>query len=168
MLAPAVVVMGVSGVGKTTVGEAVARRLGFVFRDADEFHPPANVAKMSAGIPLSDEDRWPWLDAIGAAIRDDRHGIVVTCSALKRSYRERITSAARRPVKFVFLHGTRETIAGRLAGRKGHFMPPSLLDSQLATLEAPTVEERAISVSVEPPVEEVVEALLTGLRAQSG
>src|SRR5258708_3282081 len=136
----AIVMMGVSGSGKTTVGAALAARLGVGFRDADEFHPAANVAKMSAGTPLTDEDRWPWLDAIGAALAEagrEGRGIVVGCSALKRIYRDRLRAAAHRPIVFVHLTGSRETLETRMLTRKGHFMPASLLASQLATLEPP-------------------------------
>jgi gluconokinase len=157
----AVVVMGVAGSGKTSVGEELGRRMGVRFRDADEFHPPANIAKMSAGIPLGDDDRWPWLDAIGKAIHDaapDR--IVVACSALKRAYRERIVKAAGMPVQFVFLDGPVETLRKRIGGRRGHFMPASLLDSQLATLERPAPDEGAITVTIERPVDAVVTELL--------
>jgi gluconokinase len=162
----AVVVMGVSGSGKTTVGAALAQHLGVPFHDADEFHPAANVAKMSAGIPLTDEDRWPWLDAIGAALAKagrEGHGIVIGCSALKRIYRDRLRAAARRPLVFVHLTGSPATLAKRMHARKGHFMPPSLLDSQLATLEPPAPGEGAITVSVEPRVAEVVDAVLRAL-----
>jgi len=160
----AIVIMGVAGSGKTTVGERLAARLGFPFRDADEFHPAANVTKMSAGIPLEDADRWPWLDAIGAAIRDaGTNGIVVACSALKRIYRERIIGAAGRPVNFVFLDGPLATLRERIGGRRGHFMPPSLLASQLATLERPAADERVVTVSIEPPIDAVVDAALVGL-----
>ncbi len=144
------VVMGVSGVGKTTIGKRLARDLGWTFRDADEFHPPANIAKMSAGVPLTDEDRWPWLDAIGHWLDMQRlHGgkAVVTCSALRRVYRERIMHG-RHDVRLVYLKGSRALIADRLSRRSGHFMPPALLDSQFATLEEPTRDERAIVVNV--------------------
>ncbi len=153
----AIVVMGVAGSGKTSVGERLAEHLGVPFRDADEFHPAANVAKMSAGIPLDDADRWPWLDAIAAAIHAAGDGgIVVACSALKRIYRERIVAGAGRPVTFVFLDGSLATLRKRIGGRRGHFMPPSLLDSQLATLERPASDERAITVSIEAPLDQVV------------
>jgi gluconokinase len=156
--------MGVAGSGKTSVGELLGAHLNVPFRDADEFHPAANVAKMSAGTPLNDDDRWPWLDAIGAAIRDAAPGgIVVACSALKRIYRERIIKAAGRPVAFVFLDGSLATLRQRIGGRRGHFMPPSLLDSQLATLERPAADEHAITVSVEPSIGEVVATVLAGL-----
>lgn len=163
---PVFVIMGVSGSGKTTVGEALGERLGVPFRDADEFHPKSNVEKMSAGIPLTDEDRWPWLDAIGKALNDApvREGIVVSCSALKRIYRERILKAAERPVLFVHLDGPKRVIASRLGSRRGHFMPASLLDSQLATLEPPAADEPAMRVSIELPVERQVDAILDHVR----
>jgi gluconokinase len=159
--ATAIVVMGVCGSGKTSVGEKLGARLGVPFRDADEFHPPANIAKMSSGVPLDDNDRWPWLDAIGAAIHGTKGGVVIACSGLKRIYRERIKMAAGRPVTFVYLEGSRATLAGRLGGRRGHFMPPSLLDSQLAILEPPAADEEAITVSVELPLDAVVDTVLT-------
>jgi len=149
-MAPALVVMGVAGSGKTTVGELLAEKLGVRFHDADEFHPQANKEKMSAGIPLVDEDRWPWLDAIGAAIRatPDAQPIVVSCSALKRVYRDRIRKAASRSVTFVHLDGPKALLAERIGGRKGHFFPPRLLDSQLATLEPLQPEEPGLVVSI--------------------
>jgi gluconokinase len=161
---PAIVTMGVCGSGKTTVGERLAERLGVGFRDADEFHPRANVEKMSAGIPLTDDDRIPWLDAIGAAIRNADPGgpVVVSCSALKRAYRERIKEKAGRPVDFVFLNGPVEVLRERMNGRKGHFMPASLLDSQLATLEPPGPDE-AIAVSIEQPVDRIADRVLNAL-----
>jgi carbohydrate kinase (thermoresistant glucokinase family) len=164
--APALVIMGVSGSGKTTVGEALAERLDVRFRDADEFHPKANVEKMSAGVPLTDADRWPWLDAIGAAIRDaprDR-AIVISCSALKRVYRARILEAAERDVTFVHLTGPRALLAGRMERRRGHFMPPSLLDSQLATLEPLQADEPGFSLSIDRPVAAIVDDIVERLR----
>jgi len=155
--------MGVSGSGKTTVGEALARRLGVPFRDADEFHPKSNVEKMSAGIPLTDADRWPWLDAIASAIRETPRGagLVVSCSALKRVYRDRIFLSAVRPITFVHLDGSKAVLAERLKDRKGHFFPPSLLDSQLATLEPPG---DAIAIDVAAPLEESVAAIVKRLQ----
>jgi carbohydrate kinase (thermoresistant glucokinase family) len=161
--ASAIVLMGVAGSGKSVVGAALAARLGVPFRDADEFHPAANVAKMSSGVPLDDNDRWPWLDAIGAAIRDTHGGVVVACSALKRAYRDRIIAVAERAVMFVYLDGDRATLAKRLGGRRGHFMPASLLDSQLATLEPPAADENAIVVSIEPPAATIVDDICTRL-----
>jgi gluconokinase len=166
--AVAIVVMGVAGSGKTVVGEALAARMGLPFRDADEFHPPENVARMSAGVALTDEDRWPWLDAIGEALCRAPGGIVVACSALRRVYRDRLRQAAARPVTFLYLSGSRRTIGRRIGGRRGHFMPPSLLDSQFATLEPPGPDERSLEVSVEPPLDEVVDAALAAVRAGAG
>ena len=146
----AIVVMGVSGSGKTTVGALLAGRLGWNFVDGDDLHPPANVAKMRAGTPLTDEDRWPWLDVIAAWIdtaRAARPG-VVTCSALKRVYRDRLL-ADRPDVRLVYLHGSYDVIATRQAARQGHFMPASLIASQFATLEEPGADERAISIAVD-------------------
>jgi len=147
---PVVVVMGVCGSGKTEVGRKLAARLGCDFLDGDDFHPPANVEKMRAGTPLTDADRWPWLDRlaveIGTRLTDGRGG-VVACSALARRYRDRLR-VGRPGVMLVHLDGDRDLLAQRLAARQGHFMPAALLDSQLATLERPAPEERAIVVDV--------------------
>jgi gluconokinase len=166
----AIVVMGVAGSGKTSVGERLAARLGMTFRDADEFHTAANKDKMSSGIPLTDADRWPWLDAIGAAIAaavSAGEGIIVACSALKRVYRQRILARAGDVVVFVWLDGSRQTLGERIGGRKGHFMPASMLDSQLATLEPPAADEPAVRVAIEPPLDQVVEAAIASLAAQA-
>ncbi|MCB1501124.1 MAG: gluconokinase [Bauldia sp.] len=161
--------MGVSGSGKTTVGEALAERFGLPLLEGDQFHPKANIDKMSSGTPLTDADRWPWLDAIAAAMRDAPEGVIVTCSSLRRIYRDRLRAGAGRPVLFVYLNGSRETLAARLGARKGHFMPPSLLDSQLATLEPPGPDEPGIvPVSLEPPVEVVVKSAIDGVAAAMG
>src|ERR1022692_2082041 len=132
------VVMGVSGVGKTTLAEALARRLGWTFKEGDDLHPAANIAKMKAGHPLTDADRAPWLDAIGAWIdarlAEGQSG-VITCSALKHAYRDRL-DAGRPRTTFVFMQLDQQAVAARIASRKGHFMPPSLLASQFADLEA--------------------------------
>ena len=145
-----IVLMGVAGSGKTTIGERLSRTLGWTFRDADSFHPPVNVAKMSSGTPLSDEDRAPWLAAIAAWI-DERRAEgscgIVSCSALKRTYRD-VLLCGRADVRLVYLKGERHLIAERMAGRRNHFMPTALLDSQFATLEEPAPEERAVVVSV--------------------
>ncbi|SDJ32406.1 gluconate kinase, SKI family [Bradyrhizobium lablabi] len=161
----ALVVMGVSGSGKSTIAEQLAARIGWNYVDGDLFHPPANVAKMSAGHPLTDEDRWPWLRAIAAEI--DRlsaasQRAVVACSALKRAYRD-ILVHGRDDVRIVFLDGTQDLIAKRLAARKGHFMPPGLLDSQFQTLEPPQASERPITVSIDASVEAIVDAIVRQL-----
>jgi gluconokinase len=146
------------------VGSLLATRLGVAFADADEFHPPANIAKMSAGVALTDEDRWPWLAAIGAWM-DARAAVggVVTCSALRRIYRARLLEG-RPGVRLLHLEGDAALIAARQAARPGHFMPPSLMASQFATLEAPRPEERAITLSVAAAPEAIVDAALTALR----
>ncbi|CAN7181924.1 gluconokinase [Bosea sp. LjRoot90] len=165
--APAViVVMGVASSGKTSLGERLAQKLGWPFRDADSFHPPANVAKMSSGIPLTDEDRKPWLAAIAAWIDELRasggNGIV-TCSALKRAYRDVIVG--KRPdVALVYLKGSRELIGERMAARQHHFMPPALLDSQFATLEEPGADENPLVVQVEASKDAIVEQVVSELR----
>jgi gluconokinase len=159
------VVMGVSGSGKTTIGKALAERLGWGFADADAFHPPANIAKMSAGQPLDDNDRAPWLAAIAARIdtwREIGECGVVTCSALKRRYREVIVGD-RPDVRLIHLDGDRELIAARLAGRRGHFMPGALLDSQFAALEPPTPDEHPLMVLIDRPVAAIVDTLVTAL-----
>jgi gluconokinase len=144
-----VVLAGVAGSGKTTVGEALARRLGWVFADGDAFHPPANVAKMRAGIPLTDEDRWPWLRAIVAWI-DERaaagESAIVACSALRRAYRDLLLSA-KADVRLVFLTVAHDADEARLTGRRGHFFPEQLLDSQFASLELPAPPEHVLLVA---------------------
>ncbi|MFD3843907.1 gluconokinase [Streptomyces sp. NPDC058642] len=152
---PVVVVMGVSGTGKTTIGPLLAARLGVPYAEGDDFHPPANIAKMSAGTPLTDEDRWPWLDAIGDWA-DGRAGLggVVSCSALKRSYRDRLRAAAPGLV-FVHLAGDRALIEDRMSHRQGHFMPTALLDSQFATLQPLQEDETGVAVKVTGSPEEI-------------
>mgnify|MGYP003593391853 CR=1 FL=1 len=161
-----IVVMGVASSGKTSLGERLAERLGWPFRDADSFHPPENVAKMSSGTPLTDEDRKPWLAAIAAWIDDLRtnggNGIV-TCSALKRAYREVIVGD-RPDVTLVYLRGSRELIGQRMAARQHHFMPPALLDSQFATLEEPGADEKPLVVQVEASKEAIVAQVVRELR----
>ncbi|WP_366916001.1 gluconokinase [uncultured Nocardioides sp.] len=160
---PLVVVMGVSGCGKSTVGEALARRLDVAFTDGDDLHPPANVEKMRAGTPLDDDDRWPWLDAVGGWLAERRtSGGVVACSALKRAYRDRLRDQAPAAVH-VHLHGDRELIGRRQAARGQHFMPPGLLDSQFATLEPLGVDEAGVVLDVALGVDELVEAAYDAL-----
>lgn len=129
-----IVVMGVSGSGKTTVGELLADELGLPYRDGDDLHPAENVAKMAAGTPLTDDDRWPWLELVGIWLADHPRGGVIGCSALKRSYRDLIRHFAG-DVRFIHVHGSPELLRSRMEHREGHFMPAQLLDSQLATLE---------------------------------
>ena len=155
------VMMGVAGSGKTTIARTLAERLGWRFQEGDALHPPANVAKMSAGTPLTDEDRWPWLHAIAAVIdswRAEGASGIVTCSALKRAYRD-ILIGPRTDVRLVHLAGEKALIAGRMAARKGHFMPTALLDSQFATLEPPGADENPIVVDIGPEPEAIVRAI---------
>lgn len=161
----AIIVMGVSGAGKSTVAAALAAHLGFSVEDADVYHPPSNIAKMHAGIPLTDDDRWPWLHAIADAI--DRKAaagtpVVIACSALKRAYRD-VLVHGRDDVRFVYLKGSRDLIAARLVRRSDHFMPTSLLDSQFATLEEPTPDEHAIVADIDAPVDDIVGAIAARL-----
>ena len=157
------VIMGVCGCGKTTIGRALAAELGWAFLDADEYHPPANVAKMAAGVALTDADRWPWLDRLGAELQtlhaSGRHAILA-CSALRQSYRDRL--AAGGEIKWVYLKGDAGTIEPRLASRRGHYMPPSLLASQFAALEEPAA---AIVVDIRQSVAAQVAQVASGLRA---
>ncbi len=152
------VMMGVSGSGKTTIGQALAERLGWTFQEGDDLHPAANIAKMKAGVPLSDADRAPWLATVEAWIagelRRGRSG-VITCSALKRAYRDQIVGG-RANVRLVFLKGDPGLIAERLAHRRGHFMPASLLGSQFADLQAPADSEHAITVDISQPLDVTV------------
>ena len=157
-----VVLMGVSGSGKTTVGRLLAAALGGEFVEGDDHHPPANVEKMRRGIPLDDADRRPWLEALSRAIGEwlaAGRTVVLACSALKRSYRE-ILRAGRPEVRFIYLQGAPELIRARLAGRRGHYMPPSLLDSQIATLEEP---KSALVIAIDGRPEEIVAQILSAL-----
>ena len=164
--APRVCVMGVSAAGKSTIGAALADALGVAFVDADDLHSDANRAKMASGTPLTDEDRWPWLDAVGARFRDaEATGLVMACSALRRVYRDRIRAVAP-DVVFVHLHGSRELLAERAAARTDHFMPAALLDSQLATLEPLGDDEPGLVADVALPVTDLVEDLAGRLRAR--
>jgi gluconokinase len=162
---PVVVTMGVSGSGKTTIGRALAGRLGLAFVDGDDLHPAANIAKMKRGEPLDDADRAPWLTAVAAwIVNRGEAGGVVSCSALKRAYRDRLRGPG---VRFVYLEGAKELIAARMAGRKGHFYPPSLLQSQFDDLEPPTPDEQAIVVCIDQSVSEIVEEIVRALAAQT-
>ena len=163
---PLVTVMGVSGSGKTTVGAALAQRLHVPFADGDDFHPAENVAKMSAGIPLTDADRLPWLRALAAWLREhSATGGVLSCSALRRSYRDILREGAS-TVRFVHLDGSPEVVARRVAGRPGHFMPATLVESQFATLEPLAADEAGVVVDLDRPVDELVTATVTALGAK--
>jgi gluconokinase len=151
-----VVVMGVSGSGKSTVGAALAQRLRVPFADADDFHPPENIAKMTAGQPLDDHDRHPWLEAIGAWLADHPDGGVMSCSALKRKYRDQLRHHSS-GVVFLLLQGTPEVIRQRQSSRAGHFMPSSLLNSQFATLEPLAPDERGAVIDVDQSVDAIVD-----------
>jgi gluconokinase len=161
----AIVVMGVAGSGKTTIGEKLAERLGWPYQDGDRFHPKVNVEKMSAGHPLSDEDRWPWLQAIADEIdticKKAEH-VVIGCSALKRAYRD-VLVHGRDDVRIVYLEGTQALIARRLKARKGHFMPPTLLESQFNALQPPSADEHPVTVSIDASVDAVVDDILRKL-----
>ncbi|MBY0339239.1 MAG: gluconokinase [Acetobacteraceae bacterium] len=158
-----IVVMGVSGCGKSSLGAALAEDLGLPFADADDFHPPANIAKMAAGIPLTDDDRWPWLDAIGAWLAARPAGIAA-CSALRRAYRDHLRGACP-GLRFLHPSGAPALIEARQAARPGHFMPPSLMASQFATLEPPGPDEGAITLDIARPLPDLVARARAALAA---
>lgn len=161
-----IIVMGVSSSGKSTVAQSLGRRLHVPFLDGDGYHPPANVEKMRAGIPLDDADRWPWLESLAVALHEaaDRKGAAVgACSALKRAYRDFLTEKAGEPILFVYLEGTREIIGERMARRKHEYMPTSLLDSQFATLEVP--DPATENVLVVPVTDSVEKITMTTIKA---
>lgn len=162
----AAVVMGVASCGKTSVGELLAEKLNAHFIEGDRLHPATNVAKMAAGNALTDDDRWPWLNAVGESLAG-REASVASCSALKRVYREAITKAAHRPVYFIYLHGSRELLEKRIGARTGHFMPASLLNSQLQTLQEPAADERALKLDIAMSIGELVSAARNWLILQS-
>ncbi len=155
------VIMGVSGCGKSSVGEGLSARLGIPYRDGDDLHPLANVEKMRAGVPLTDGDRWPWLDRVAGVLAQEAP-VIVGCSALRRAYRDRLRAGAGGPVQFVHLSGNRGLIAQRMAARTGHYMPPSLLDSQFAALEAPGLDE-ALTIDIDQPLSALTDAIATHL-----
>ena len=162
--------MGVSGSGKSTVGAALAQHLGLPFLDADDYHPAANVAKMSQGIPLTDDDRWPWLETLGKAMHETAEqsgGAIAACSALKCIYRTKLSGHIGLPMVYVLLDGERDTLLKRMNVRQDHYMPASLLDSQLADLERPRSDEPVYTVSIEQDVESIVEELIAVLDAQA-
>ena len=157
MTPPRLIIMGVSGCGKSTVGRRLAERIGVPFLEGDELHPPSNVALMAAGTPLTDADRAGWLDAIAQRLSGlgRSGGLVVSCSALKRAYRDRLREATP-DLQFVHLHGTRALLAARLRERQDHYMPPTLLDSQLDTLESPNSDEPALTLDITEPADQLV------------
>jgi gluconokinase len=165
-----IVVMGVAGSGKSTAGMLLAERLGAAFIEGDSFHSASNIEKMAAGIPLTDDDRWPWLEAVGremARLAAGGKPVVCACSALKRVYRDALRKDSGLPLTFIYLEGSRELISGRMASRTGHFFAPSLLDNQFATLEPPQEDEDFIAADLRLPVEEMVERVIARLVERS-
>ena len=160
-----IVVMGVSGSGKSTVGEKLADALKLPFLEGDSLHPQSNVDKMVAGIPLQDEDRWPWLDQIGEQLAAAHDGIVVSCSSLKKSYRDRMRAASGGSLMFVFLDGSFDVLHQHMGQRTGHFMPVKMLESQLATLESPVGEALVFRADVADPIEKIVAESLDWVRS---
>ena len=166
MTAP-IVVMGVSGSGKSTVGAALAQRLRVPFADADDFHPPASIAKMTAGVPLDDDDRHPWLETIGDWLAEHPAGGVMSCSALKRTYRDQLRRH-RPDVEFLHLSGSADVVARRQASRPGHFMPASLVNSQFERLEPLEPDEPGITIDVEQSVDSIVDEYVSRTRGVNG
>jgi len=167
---PLIVVMAVAGSGKTTLASKLAERLCVPFVEGDALHPAANVKKMASGIALTDEDRWPWLAAIGERMEVERatgHGVVVACSALKRAYRDCLRQYVHGKMHFVLLDGSRQLISERMKKRKGHFMPPALLDSQFATLEKPTPDEHAVILDISHQPAELVREAAKSITAET-
>jgi gluconokinase len=165
-MSSAIVVMGVSGSGKSTVGAALAQRLRVPFADADDFHPPANIAKMTSGHPLDDDDRRPWLDLIGTWLAEHVDGGVMSCSALKHSYREQLRQHCP-AVEFLHLSGTTDVIGRRQATRPGHFMPATLLASQFETLEPLTADEHGIAIDVDQDIDSIVQEFVSLTRREN-
>ncbi|TNL95649.1 gluconokinase [Corynebacterium tapiri] len=160
-----IVVMGVSGSGKSTVGELISERLGLPYRDGDDLHPQANIDKMSQGSPLTDEDRWPWLEKVGDWLAERPEGGIIGCSALKRSYRDRIRAVAPDAV-FIHVHGDYDLLYSRMETRPGHFMPASLLDSQMATLEQLDEDEQGAVFDVAQPPATVADNAVSWINSQ--
>jgi gluconokinase len=155
-----------SGSGKSAIGEDLAKKLNYTYIDGDDFHPALNIEKMANGEPLTDNDRWPWLEIVARKLSSCEGVAIAGCSVLKKSYREFIASFIKEPVQFIFLDGSYELINGRMAAREGHFMPTSLLKSQFETLEMPENDENHISVSIEGTKEQVVEAITMKIQEQ--
>lgn len=158
-----IVLMGVAGSGKSAVGAALAVRIRAAYLDGDDLHPAANIAKMSRGEPLTDEDRWPWLTLVGQKLAAPEGSLIIGCSALKRGYRDHINKEAGAPVIFVHLSGTKALIAARMGARAGHFMPTTLIDSQFAALEPPAADENAMTVDIDNTLERIVDEIATKL-----
>ena len=157
-----IVIMGVAGCGKSTVGAALSQATGIPYRDGDDLHPAANVDRMAAGLPLTDADRWPWLDLVAADLARNAP-LIVGCSALKRTYRDRIRAGADGPVLLVHLSGSRAVIQARMAARKDHFMPLVLLDSQFATLEPPGPDETHLTLDIDQPLAAITSLICAAL-----
>lgn len=162
------IVMGVSGCGKSTIGALLAEALGARFFDGDDFHPAANIAKMSRGEALTDADRWPWLDRVAAELARGPGPVVGACSALRRAYRDRLSAGPAGRVGFVWLSGDKALIAARMAARQGHFMPPGLLDSQFATLEPPGPDETAIEAPIKASTKAIVADIVARIAPGAG
>lgn len=160
------VLMGVAGCGKSTVGAGLSARLGIPYVDGDDLHPAENIAKMRRGEPLQDADRWPWLDRVAAALAE-RPEVIIGCSALRRRYRDRIRAGAGGPVTFVYLKGSRAEIEARMAARQGHFMPASMVESQFAALEPPGPDEAPVVVDIAQAPDAVVSAIEAGLTGRT-
>lgn len=158
------VIMGVSGCGKSSVGAALGEKLGVPYVDGDDLHPVSNIEKMSKGLPLNDDDRWPWLAKVGETLAASKGCAIIGCSALKRIYRDKIREAVAEPVLFIHLAGSREVIGARMGKREGHFMPGSLLDSQFATLEPPQGDELALTVYIDQSLEGIISTILAALK----
>ena len=158
------IVMGVSGCGKSTIAAMLASALGASYLDADDYHPPPNIAKMSRGEALNDDDRWPWLSHFGRVMAEQGGQCVGACSALKRNYRKHLTSAAGQPILFICLNGSKELLSQRINARSDHFMPPALLESQLQTLQLPEADEYAITANIAGTPEQIVAQILGSLK----
>lgn len=158
------IVMGVSGCGKSSIGTALASQLGGTYFEGDSLHPPANIELMSAGIPLTDKDRWPWLKSIANEMESKNGLVFAGCSALRKSYRSFLIEEAGEPIFFIHLSGTKELIAGRMSKREGHFMPLGLLESQFATLEPPTSQETALTVDISGAEEAILNQIVSALK----
>jgi len=162
------VVMGTTACGKSTIGELLAREKSAIFLEGDEYHSPENKHKMASGTPLTDEDRWPWLAELASQMHQESGCVVVSCSALKKSYRQYITHNASEPVLFIYLHGSKALLRSRLDARTDHFMNKGLLDSQLATLEVPDDTEFSVQIDIDQSIEKIVSCIQASLVAITG